>query len=340
MGTLHDTVDRKALRFALGFPVVLAGAFAVSAVLIRPDLPAPLAVAWNAEGGAAFAPFEAYVGLGSALIVVLGWMIFLQAVPVSRPTVMRRIMMGVGLFSVLFITSVLAAGLIGQAGIADARDSRVDATVLALGSGAAVGLGVVMGFVFKADQQWSAEDDSAFKRELAHLLDPDLARDSFYGWAHARSSIFVMITLAGTSPAALLFLAVPWLGLTLLALAVVAAAFLVTRISADRLGLRVYLAGLIPVVRLRAAEIDSAQAADVQASDYGGWGFRREGATTAVLVRSGAAVVVRTADGRKYVLSSPTADSAHHLAELLVRVSTRARRPPSTGGEPGPVQPT
>src|SRR5918996_1180999 len=147
MGKFLESVDIKALRFAIGFPTLLAVAFAVSAMLLQPDLPDPLAVRWDDGGGASFAPFGAYVGAGAALIVAAGWLVLLQAVPLSRPTVMRRIMMGAGLTVSLFVTTVLAAGLVGQAGVADARQSSVDVIVLASGSGAALSLGVIIGFV-------------------------------------------------------------------------------------------------------------------------------------------------------------------------------------------------
>ena len=55
MGKFLDTVDIKALRFAVGFPVLLAAAFALSAAFLRPDLPEPLAVRWNDDGGISFA---------------------------------------------------------------------------------------------------------------------------------------------------------------------------------------------------------------------------------------------------------------------------------------------
>ena len=98
----------------------------------------PWRSAGTTAGGTSFAPFAAYVGGGAALIVAAGWLVLLQAVPLSRPTVMRRIMMGAGLTVSLFVTAVLAAGLVGQAGVADARESHVDVIVLAMGSGAAL----------------------------------------------------------------------------------------------------------------------------------------------------------------------------------------------------------
>jgi len=207
MGKFRDSVDTRALRFAVGFPVVLAAAFVFCAFLLRPDLPDPVAISWTADGGASFAPFGAYAAGGALLIIAAGWLVLSQAVPLSRPAVMRRIMMGTGLFLSLFITSVLAAGLVGQAGLADARESRVDLTVLALGSGAALSLGVTMGFVFKADRQWSPEDDRALEVALVRELDPELAGDTLRLWVHARSSVFVMIAVACLFPAALIAVA-------------------------------------------------------------------------------------------------------------------------------------
>lgn len=337
MGKFLDSVDAKALRFAVGFPVVLAGAFVLCAFLLRRDLPEPLAIRWTDDGGAAFAPFGAYVGVGALMIVVFGWLVLCQAVPLGRPVVMRRIMMGAGLFLTLFITSALAAGLVGQAGLADARESRVDLTVLALGSGAAVSLGVIMGFVYKADQQWSPEDDRALQAAIATELDPDLTRDSVRLWVHARSSVFVMIGIASLFPAALIAIAVPWLGILLVVLAFFGAAFLFARVKADRGGLKVLLAGVVPVMDIPAGSITAASAADVRAADYGGWGYRKHGETAAMLVSSGPAVVVRKADGQRLAVSSGSQASAARLAEVLTRVAARARR---AGGppQPGPAE--
>jgi hypothetical protein len=326
MGHFRDSVDVRALRFAVGFPMVLAAAFLVCAFLVRADLPEPLAVRWTEAGAADFAPFGAVVGTGVALIVLIGWAVLLQAAPLSRPAVMRRLMMGAGLSLSLFVTTVLAAVLVGQLGLANARDSRVDVSVLALGSGAALGLGVVMGFVFKADERWSVDDDQAMREALEREFDPDLARDFVRVWVHARSSVFVMIGIATLLPAALLTIAVPWLAVILVAAAVVGAAFLVARIRVDRSGLRVFAAGFVQVMDVPAAAIEAATPKEVKAADYGGWGYRSHGTATALLVSSGPAVVVDSSDGRQLTVSGGSIASADNIAQVLTRVAARARR--------------
>lgn len=327
MGKLRDSVDVRALRFAVGFPVMLAAAFVVSAFLVRSDLPEPLAVRWSADGATDFAPFGMVVGAGAAMIVLLGGGVLVQAAPLSRPAVMRRIMMGAGLFMSLFTTTVLAAVLVGQLGLDNARQARVDVAVLAMGSGAALGLGVVMGFVFKADERWSTDDDRAMAEALARELDPDLARDSMGLWVHARSSVFVMLGIATLLPAALLSIAVPWLAALLVAVALLAAACLFARIRVDRSGLRVFAAGFVRVVDVPAAAIEAATPKEVKAADYGGWGYRSHGTTTALLVSSGPAVVVDRSDGGTLTVSGGSATTADNVAQVISRVAARAHRP-------------
>ena len=327
MGKLRDSVDVRALRFAVGFPVMLAAAFVVSAFLVRSDLPEPLAVRWSADGATDFAPFGMVVGAGTAMIVLLGGGVLVQAAPLSRPAVMRRIMMGAGLFMSLFTTTVLAAVLVGQLGLDNARQARVDVAVLAMGSGAALGLGVVMGFVFKADERWSTDDDRAMAEALARELDPDLARDSMGLWVHARSSVFVMLGIATLLPAALLSIAVPWLAALLVAVALLAAACLFARIRVDRSGLRVFAAGFVRVVDVPAAAIEAATPKEVKAADYGGWGYRSHGTTTALLVSSGPAVVVDRSDGGTLTVSGGSATTADNVAQVISRVAARAHRP-------------
>lgn len=326
MGKFRDSVDTRALRFAIGFPLMLAAGFVVCALLVRRELPEPLAVRWTDAGAADFAPFAAVAGAGAALIVVIGWAVLLQAVPLSRPAMMRRIMMGAGFSMSLFITTVLAAVLVGQIGLSDARGSHVDVSVLALGSGLAVGLGVVMGFVFKADERWSVDDDVAMRQALEREQDPELARDRVGLWVHARSSIFVMLGIATLLPAALLSISVPWLAALLVAAALVAAAFLFARIRVDRAGLRVFAAGFVRVMDVPAAAIDAATPREVRAADYGGWGYHIHGNTTALLVSSGPAVVVDRSDGRRLAVSGGSAVSADNIARTLSRVAARARR--------------
>jgi hypothetical protein len=144
-----------------------------------------------------------------------------------------------------------------------------------------------------------------------------------------------MIAVASLFPAALIAVALPWLGALVAAAAVVAAAFLFARVKADRRGLRVLVAGVLPVMDVPAAAISAASAADVRAADYGGWGYRNHGGTAAMLVSSGPAVVVRKTDGHNVAVSGGSPAKAARLAEVLTRVAARAQRGGSDSGPGG-----
>ena len=154
-------------------------------------------------------------------------------------------------------------------------------------------------------------------------------------WVHARSSVFVMLGIATLLPAALLTIAVPWLAALLVALALLAAACLFARIRVDRSGLRVFAAGFVRVMDVPAAAIEAATPKEVRAADYGGWGYRSHGTTTALLVSSGPAVVVDRSDGRTLTVSGGSATTADNVAQVISRVAARARR---TGGAAGCVK--
>ena len=75
-----------------------------------------------------------------------------------------------------------------------------------------------------------------------------------------------------------------------------------------------------------AAAIEAATPRDVTAADYGGWGYRSHGNTTALLVSSGPAVVVDRSDGHQLAVSGGSAAAADNIAQMLSRVAARARR--------------
>ena len=267
--------------------------------------------------------------------MVVGWLVLLQAVPLSRPAVMRRIMMGAGLTVSLFVTTVLAAGLVGQPGSPTPGSPVWTSIVLAVGSGAALSLGVVMGFVFKADDQWSPEDDRAVQQALARELDPDLAGDTVrslgarpqFGVRHDRHC--QPASRPPCSPSRVPWLACPRGG---------GCRWWPLRSSspgsrADRSGLRVFAAGILRVMDVPAAAISAATPRTSRAADYGGWGYRSHGGTAAMLVSSGPAVVVPQNRRPRLAVSGGSPAPAAQLAEVLTRVAARPAATRAAAGD-------
>ncbi|MDP5225647.1 MULTISPECIES: hypothetical protein [Arthrobacter] len=318
-------VDWRTLRFAVGFPVLVALAFLVSARAVAQRLPSPLAFRWEDSGGVAFTDLPSYLALAMTLIVVPSLPFLIASGFTTLPVIMRRIMLSVGISLSLFLCTAAAAGLAGQLDLADARQSHVDGLVLLLGTGGSLGLGILVHYVYRPDPQWDPRDDRALRREMESLDFPELAAVESAVWARPRTSVLVMTGLLGVFPAAFLSILSPWIGLVLVLVALCTVLLLLLRITVRHDGLRLKLGGVLPVARLGPEDIFTAESAMVRAADYGGWGPRHGDAGRSFLVASGPAVVVSTApveSGRRLVFSAPTADAAELLAAALRSLST------------------
>jgi hypothetical protein len=312
-GRAETRWDRKALRFAIGYPLLLAIGFAVASLTFRGRVPEPVAWLWDAAGGTAFVPFGGYVAGGAALVAVVGALLCIQAALLAHPPISRRIFMAGGVGMSMFLTTVLASGLIGQDGVPDARASHPDPIVLAMGSGATVAFAVVMLLSFKPEEQWSPKDEAA----LLDALEPQRAASTFTYWAHARSSVFVMLGIVGISVSLLLLVVSPWISLGLTVAAVLAAGSLVARVRVSPDAVGVFIAGVLPVLKFVPERVLRAGAETVAARDFGGWGYRRRGHAVSVLVASGEAVEVILDDGRQATFSGRDGDTARRVVDVL-----------------------
>ncbi|WP_138443477.1 hypothetical protein [Sinomonas susongensis] len=305
--------DRKAVRFAIGYPILLAGGFLLAAFTFRGQVPEPVAWLWDAGGGRSFIPFWAYLVGGAALVAVIGILLCLQAGVQNRPPISRKIFMAGGVGMSMFLVTVLGAGLMGQVGAKDARDTHPDPIVLASGSGATVALAVVMFMIFKPDEQWSPRDEEA----LLEVLDPERVRNTFVFWAHARSSVFVMLAVVGINLSLLMLLVSPWVSGIIALGCLVLAAMLILRVSVEPEEVRLAVGGVVRVATISTAHVLRAGAGAVSARSYGGWGYRKRGKLVTALVASGQAVDVLCRDGSHYVFSAKDPALAEHVAEVL-----------------------
>jgi len=306
-----DAVDRRALRFTLIFPVILAGAFAGAGYILGSQVPGGVVLPMGGNP----LPLVTYLIVGAVTVIVVGAGIGTQAARTVLPRLTRRIIIGVTMALQLTLCALFAAAIVGQAGGFGQAPVRVDGTVLAAGGGFALAMGVILGMTFKPDEQWTSADDLA----LALEADPRAARDRLSYWTHPRSSVVIMILLAGLFPGALLALISPWFLLALFLLASAVVGFLCGTVQMNRAGLSVRIAGVIPAIVTPCTGVQGAVSLDVKARDYGGWGFHKHGGSATFLASSGAAVVIRCDDGTRVVVGAPNLDTADDLAAILNR---------------------
>ncbi|WP_432156264.1 DUF1648 domain-containing protein [Streptomyces sp. bgisy153] len=118
-----------------------------------------------------------------------------------------------------------------------------------------------------------------------------------------------------------------WAGAVPLVLSLLCLAFARVRVTVDRRGLTVASA-VLPGPRLTVPLDRVADAASVQVDamgDFGGWGYRIRPHKRGVVLRSGEALAVRTADGPEYVVTVDDAATAAALLNGLVERRARER---------------
>lgn len=316
----HDStherpVDARALRFALIFPLLLSAALFLGGFLIKEQLPDGVLLLW----GAAPIPVGSSLGIGAALIVLVGAGVGSQGARTSLPAMSRRILLGVGMTLQLGVFTFFVAALLAQGAPGELPAARVDGFVLLMGCGLAMAMGVVLAMTFKPAEQWSAADDKVLARLLDAEADPAAINDTLAYFLHPRSSVIIMILLAAVLPGALLALLSPWIFLVAVLLALLVIALLCATLQVDRRQLVVKLLGVVPVLAVPCQSVDASVSLDIVAKDYGGWGLRKHSGSATFLSYSGAAVVLRQKDGGKVVVSAPSLDLADELSAILNR---------------------
>ncbi|MCU6481837.1 hypothetical protein [Arthrobacter sp. A2-55] len=308
-------LDARALRFAIILPVLMSAGLVGGGLLLGGG-PAggtipPLA--------SAPVPFPVFLAMGVGLILVPGIGVGAQGARTVLPRQLRRILLGLAVTLQMSAVSFFAAALVGQTSQGGLPTEPMDAQVALMGTGLACAMGVVLALTFKPDEQWGASDDAALSELLAIEADPTVANDRLAYAIHPRSSVVIMILLAGLLPGAVLTILSPWFLLALPLLAVLGIAGLSATVHMDRRRLSVKLAGLVPVILVPCTDVDGAVSLDIKAGDYGGWGLRRHSGSESFLAYSGAGVVLRTEKAGRVVVNAPNLDTADDLAAILNR---------------------
>ncbi|MCQ9163895.1 hypothetical protein [Arthrobacter sp. STN4] len=307
-------IDARALRFAMIFPVLLCLGLVGGGLLVAGRLPAGAVLP---TGGGAL-PLPAFLAVAVAVTLGLGAGIGFFGARTTLPRNLRRILLGTAMALQLASTTVFSAALLGQSGLGGAAPVRLDGYVVMMGCGLAAAMGVVLALTFKPDEQWTGADDEALAELLEIEADPTVANDRLFYAIHPRSSVVIMILLAGILPGGVLTVVSPWLLLALALAAGLVVALLSATVHVDRQRLVVKLAGVVPVIAMACTDVEAAVSLDIKARDYGGWGLRKHSGSESFLAFSGAAVVLRDVRGR-VVLGAPNLDTADDLAAILNR---------------------
>lgn len=309
-------------------PLLLGVLGAVWILCVSDRLPQELASHWNGKGevdgwmsiaGAAW--MAVIMGAVGALIAPLAALLRGQSLLLAR--------VGVG-FGVAFGTamvSVSVAVVAGQLDVADTSQAELAGPVLAGGLAASFALGAAALFLYKpgeVDRTQSAEvrtinankkasdSPSAVAAQQSAAAGQTLRiKVTMGGWA------WVLSIGAGVVTAVSTYFIYPPLALLGVVIAVLSWFFChgVIVISPD--GYKVLAGGFWRIMPLEWHEIHTVQVAEIKAMDYGGWGYRLNGGSSAFIMSSGPAVVMEARYHQEFVASMPDLDTASSAADLI-----------------------
>jgi hypothetical protein len=143
-------------------------------------------------------------------------------------------------------------------------------------------------------------------------------------WAHRTFMVWPLV-VAGVLAAAVL---VVWFtadvvpALVLAAAALTAGVLAWVQVTVDSRGLRIGLGPWAWTVKsIPIVSVASASAQSIDAADWGGWGYRVMPGRSAVVLRSGPAIVLELTDGRRFAV---TVDDPQAPVPLLDAIRVRA----------------
>lgn len=341
MTTAHlaETANRAGLarrRFvlvAVWLPVALAALGAAVQLALLPQLPATVAVHWNAAGQAnGFAPawtqpvMTVVFGLGIPLLIAL------PALPALRHGdggMTYRLLGATAAAVSALVTVALTWTLAMQAGLATAADAPAVWAALVAAVVAAAVVGVVAWFVQPASPVRDAAAPAA--TPLA------LSANERVLWIRSTAmapgaAVTIIAAVLATGIAAVVAWATgadaAWiLAGTAALLLILAATTVAFRVRVDDTGLHVDSVLGIPRIRVPLADVASAARVQVDPmGEFGGWGLRLStGGRFGVVLRKGEAIEVARRSGRRFVVTVDDAATGAALLQGLVQRSALAR---------------
>ncbi|HEY9306466.1 MAG TPA: DUF1648 domain-containing protein [Microbacterium sp.] len=327
-------VLRRFMLVAVWLPVALVALAVAVQLLLLPQLPATIAVHWNASGEAdRFAPAwtqpiaTVAFGLGVPLLIAL----------TSLPGLRRgdrgatyRLMGATAAGMSALVTVALTWTLAMQAGLDSSADAPAVWPALVASLVAAAVVGVAAWVIQPREESADAATPPATPLALSTheqalwMRTTSIARGAAIAiFAGVLVIVLSAVVAAVTGADPLLVWLLVGIAVLLLALAATTLAF---HVRVDDSGLHVDSVLGIPRFHVPLGDIESAAGVDVNPmGEFGGWGLRLStGRRFGVVLRAGEAIEVLRRSGKRFVVTVDDAGTGAALLEALVtRAATR-----------------
>jgi hypothetical protein len=328
----HALAIRRFILVALVVPLAIVAAGVVIQLVLLPQVPATIAVHWNAAGepnryAPAWTQPLATLAFGAGIALLLG----LTTLPGLRrgdrgPT--YRLLGAISAAIATLVTVAFTWTFAMQAG-GDATVSIWPALIASFASAAVVG--VIAWFVQPAERRVAVTASAAAPVSIAPGERVVWLRTTSMAPAAAIAIVLGVVILAVAAFTAWLAGApdgLVWLlgGMTLLLL-VLAATTVSFHVRVDESGITVRSVMGLPRFRVPLAEVATASKVEVTPmGEFGGWGIRLgAGRRLGIILRAGDAIEVARANGRRLVVTVDDAETGAGLLQALADRGTAAR---------------
>jgi len=341
---LNDDARRAVSRFALValvLPAVIVAAGVAVMLAVLPALPDPVAIHWGGAGtpdgfGPPWVPVVLLAVCGFGLPALLG-LLSLPALRRGGRGYAYPFLAASALGLSCFLTVLVTASTVRQAGLADAASGPTIWLPMAGGLVAGIGAGII---------GWFLQPQQRFEPTPVRAADPaQLTPGEHAVWlqrvAISRSGGIILGAAVGLLIAitAITAWAVPdalalWItaGSTVL-VTVAVATNVVFHVRVDERGLTVTSAAGWPRTRVPLADVRDAAAVTVDPmGEFGGWGMRwAPPGRFGVVVRAGAGIEVRRRSGKTFTVTVDDADTGTALLNALVETRGASGRTSPAG---------
>lgn len=322
--------------FALG---IAAAAWMAS---VAGRLPDPMASHWGPNGVDGYmslwgnAGIAVFVGGGSGALIA-----GLSILTRGYSAFTARLGVGFGVGFGMLMTGLAVAVAAGQLDLADASQAEISGPVMWAAAVAGCIAGGVSGWLYRpaeVDRTPSPATDAAAAEAASE--ESALAADARRAAASGESLVIkvsmgpakwlLCLGTGGVVALSLVFLH-PALALLGIPTAVLLWIFCSGKAVIDDAGVRVLAGGFWKLMPLSHREIQAASVEDIQAMDFGGWGYRLTGGSVGFIMRSGPALVLTAGFKQRFVISMPDAGTAARACALVNAYRTGLRdesRPP------------
>ena len=318
-------------RWAIGVtagPLTLGLAAAAWMAMVSGSLPERLASHWGPDGVDGYSSLwgmaaVAVLACGGSGAVIAGLSVLLR----GYSALLARIGVGFGIALGTLMTGLAAAVVAGQIGLSDASRAEIYAPLVWAGAVAGCVAGGLCGWLYRPSEvDRTPSPDTQAAEAAAASGDSSLAADARRA-AAGRESLVIKVSmgpaqwLVSLGTGAVVALSLVFIHPALALLGIPAAALLWIFCSGkaviDDAGVRVLAGGFWKLMPLAHREITSASVQDIQALDFGGWGYRISAAGTGFILRSGPALVLTAGSSQRFVISMPDAVTAGRACALV-----------------------